>query len=216
MDTNLPVLDIVEDINEVMDDAPEQINQTIKDVEDAENEVDSPFIEPEKPKKKKRELSEKQKAHLDRIRKLAVEKKKQKADAKKEALKKVNEEHKPRSYKPRKKKTEEQKKYQERTKVIDDTDPREQQAQNQKTSTPDNFVPSHKAQQEEKRQNAVQDDKMSFMNFMGNMEKYLIMRDEYDKKKPKPKAQPKKVEQPIPKIVSAPPKPKTGFEDYFG
>ena len=80
MDTNLPNLDIIEDIEEVMNDnEPQQAKQSVEEQPDETQEVEdepedkSPFV---KPQKKKKELSEKQKAHLQKIRKLAVEKKK--------------------------------------------------------------------------------------------------------------------------------------------
>jgi hypothetical protein len=221
MDTNLPSLDIVEDINVIMEDdevTPEKVNQTIEEVEKQEEEDNSPFVQ--KPTKKKKELSEKQKAHLDRIRKIAFEKKKAKQEAKQQALDKINEEHKAKSYKPRKtKKTEEQKKYEERTVKIDIKEPREEK--DIKTETPDDFVPSHKEKLAEQKKNEEANEKMSFINFMGNMEKYLIMRDDYERTK-KQKAQPKPREdiKPPPKksiVIPAPIQPPSNpFSSYFG
>ena len=79
MDTNLPDIDIVEDIASVMDDnenTPENVQMTIDENEKKKVEDDSPFVLPEK--KKKKELSEKQKAHLEKIRKLSNLKRQQK------------------------------------------------------------------------------------------------------------------------------------------
>lgn len=237
MDTNLPNLDIVEDIKEIMNDepTPEKIQETIETVENHE-EDNSPFVQKSQPTpptngKKKKELSEKQKAHLEKIRKLAFEKKREKAKAKREALEKVNAEHKPRSYKPRKPKnakTEEQKNYEDKTiktpTVLDKIqEPREEP--NIKNSTPDDFVPSHKQELEKKKKYSEEQEKMSFINFMGNMEKYLILKDDYDRNKRNsqnnktynnkttPKPQP--VEKPKP-IPIQPPKPPNPFENYFG
>ena len=219
MDTNLPNLDIVEDINVIMDDepTPQKVNETIEEVENQEIEDNSPFIQKTTTTKKKKELSEKQKAHLDRIRKLALEKKKEKQKAKQEALEKVNEEHKARSYKPRKvKKTEDHKKYEEKTIKMDIKEPREET--NEKASTPDDFVPSHKEKLAEIKKNEENNEKMSFINFMGNMEKYLIMKDEYDrekapKKEKKTTPQAKQTTAPIPIPLQPPSNPYGG---YFG
>ena len=221
MDTNLPSLDIVEDIEEVMNDepTPQKIQNTIDEVEKNEQIEDSPFVSKVTETKKKKELSEKQKAHLDRIRKLALEKKKEKLKAKKEALEKVEEEHKPRSYKPRKKKTEEEKKYKEKTLKVEVNEPREQPENNPKNSTPEDFVPSHKENLEKQKKTKEEQEKLSFMNFMGNMEKYMILKDDYEKKKnvsrkPQPKPQ-QKIKQPIP-VPLKPPEPVNPYSNYFG
>ncbi len=221
MDTNLPSLDIVEDIEEVMNDdiistpTPQTINDTIEDVKNMNEEDNSPFIQKEKPKK---ELSEKQKAHLDRIRKLALEKKKEKTRAKKEALEKVEKEHKPRSYKP--KKTQEQKKYEEKTIKMEIKEPREEQKNNQKKSTPDDFNVSHKKKLMDERLKSEEKEKLSFMNFMGHMENYLKLKDDYDRKKrnetpPKPQPTPKVKPQATP-IALVPPKLDNPYGNYFG
>ena len=224
MDTNLPSLDIIDDIEEIMNDddevTPEKVNQTIEEVEKVEEDT-SPFVQTE-PKKK--ELSEKQKAHLEKIRKLAFEKKAEKTKAKKEALMKVEAEHKPRSYKPRKKKvTEQAKKYEERTVKIDIKEPREEK--DIKTETPDDFNPTHKEQLENKKKKQEETEKLSFLNFMGNMEKYFILKDDYDREtnskrntktpitqaKQSSKAEPK--QQPQPSIIQVTQSP---FDNYFG
>lgn len=220
MDTNLPNLDIVEDINEIMKDdepTPEKVAETIDAVENIEEEDNSPFVQPEK---KKKELSEKQKAHLEKIRVLAQEKKQAKMKAKQEALEKVNAEHKPRSYKPKKqKKTEEQKKYEERTVKMDIKEPREEQKENIKNSTPDDFVKSHKEKLEKERISKEEQEKLSFMNFMGNMEKYLILKDTYETRKKnktannKPKENKAPEPEPVPIVIK---EEKHPFSNYFG
>ena len=233
MDTNLPNLDIVEDIEEIMNDepTPQSIADTIEEVEKVEEDT-SPFVQTQ-PKKK--ELSEKQKAHLEKIRKLAFEKKAEKTKAKKEALMKVEAEHKPRSYKPRKKKvTEEEKeqakKYEERTLKMEIKEPREQEAN--KTSTPEDFNPTHKEQLEAKKKKQEETEKLSFLNFMGNMEKYFILKDDYDREtnskrntktstkthitRPQQhKAEPKQQHnvEPQPNIIQVTQSP---FDNYFG
>tara|TARA_Y100000114_G_scaffold154705_1_gene177273 strand:+ start:1104 stop:1784 length:681 start_codon:yes stop_codon:yes gene_type:complete len=226
MDQNLPNIDIVEDIESIMDDepTPQKVQMTIDEVEQAEVE-ESPFVQPEvkpptkesiqgseeeAPKKKKKPLSEKQKAHLERIRKLANQRRAEKAAAKKEALKKVESEHQAKT------------KYKKRTKKIDDTEPREQEQNDAKKSTPDDFVPSHKAKIEEKKTQREEKAKYEFGDFMKHMEQYQFMKyvyDEEQKKKapkqkpvakqapPKPKAQP---------VSLVPPKPKDPYDDYFG
>ncbi len=232
MDTNLPSLDIVEDIEEVMNDepTPEKIQSTIDEVEKLDENEDSPFVPKVTETKKKKELSEKQKAHLEKIRKLALEKKKEKQRAKKEALEKVDQEHKPRSYKPRKKKTEEDKKYKEKTLKVEIKEPREQPENNPKNSTPEDFVPSHKENIEKDKKYKEEQDKLSFMNFMGNMEKYMLLKDDYDRKKnssrnvqthnnppsSKPQQKPtQKPKQPIP-VPLKPVEKINPYSNYFG
>ncbi len=230
MDTNLPSLDIVEDLKVIMDDdepTPEQVQETINEVEKQEVHDDSPFIQKVAPKKKK-ELSEKQKAHLEKIRKLAQEKKEAKKKAKEEALNKVEEEHKAKSYKtykprkPRTKKTEEQKQYDEKTIKMEIKEPREDQKNIQKNSTPEDFVPSHKEELEKQRKMKEEQDKFSFMNFMGNMEKYLVLKDDYDRKKSNDTSTKKVVEKPRPAVKQSQPKPiiqqspLDPYSNYFG
>jgi hypothetical protein len=227
METNLPSLDIVDDIAEVMsDDLPSKIEEKKPETinMDVEEEDDSPFIKA-KPVKKKKELSEKQKAHLDKIRKLALEKKQAKMKAKQEALEKVDEEHKAKHYKPRRKKTEEQKDYEKKTTKIDDTEPREKQVE--KKATPDDFVPSHKEEIKRKKEQQLKDEENAFMNFMGNMEKYLLLKDNYDRKKRAKnsktnlsksssnniKQTPKPTPKPAPLVPEEPPNP---YAHYFG
>ncbi len=189
MDTNLPNLDIVEDIKEIMnDDVPDIKEVENNDIlnENQELEDNSPFV---KPKKEKRELSDKQKSHLEKIRVLAVEKKNAKSKAKKEAMDIINKEHKAKSYKSkeqlklekeeRKLEREEKKlakqKYKEKTIKIND-----EIKENDLTKTSDDFIPIHK---EEKKQEKINNDISSFSNFMNNMENYLKLRDDFERKK---------------------------------
>ena len=216
MDNNLPEIDIVEDIASVMDDEPsaEKVQMTIDDNQKKEAEDDSPFVQPDPPKKKKKELSEKQKAHLERIRKLANNKRKEKAEAKKDALKKVEEEHNAK------------KKYQKRTKNIPVEEPREKNEV--KKSTPDDFVPSHKAQVAEKKKVQEEKSKYEFQDFMKHMEQYNFMKYVYEQeqlknkpKAPQPQAQKPKPppQKPRPKaqpVSLVPPKIDDPYGGYFG
>ena len=164
MDLDLPELDIVEDIAEIMDDEGESVPQKIisedehqKQLE-IEEEKKQPFVKKTAPKKKK-ELSEKQLAHLDKIRGMALEKRKTKARARKEAVDKavseISEEHKPKYYKPKPKKTPEEKaiekeakkKYKKRTIEVNEEIPQELEEK-----TPEDFVPSHKAEVKQKKE----------------------------------------------------------------
>ena len=200
MDLDLPVLDIVEDVAEVMNDEPPP-NKVISEEEhlklmEEEEEKKQPFVRKTATKKKK-ELSEKQIAHLNKIRGMALEKRKAKAAAKKEAVDKVkaqvSEDHKPKYYKPKPKKTPEEKalereakkKYKKQTMEVEENNI--QSVVEEKT--PDDFVPSHKADIKEKKEKQLFNQQDSFNHFMGNMETYMKMRDDYDqnnqrKKKP--------------------------------
>ena len=119
MDLDLPVLDIVEDIAAVMsDESDEEPPQKVISEEEhqkmmeEEEEKKQPFVRKTAPKKKK-ELSEKQLAHLNKIRGMALEKRQLKAKARKDAVDKVvndvKETHKAKYYKPKPKKTPEEK-----------------------------------------------------------------------------------------------------------
>jgi len=200
MDLDLPTLDIVEDIATVMsDDEGENIPQkVISDEEhqkmlEEEEEKKQPFVRKTAPKKKK-ELSEKQLAHLNKIRGMALEKRQLKAKARKDAVDKVvndvKETHKPKYYKPKPKKTPEEKaleqeakkKYKKNTMKVNEEIPQEIDEK-----TPEDFVPSHKAEVKEKKEKQIFSQQDSFNHFMGNMEQYLRLRDEHERKKPKPK-----------------------------
>ena len=102
MDLDLPELDII-DCNDDGLDIAIIMEEDIEKNEELEKEKKQPFIKKEK--KEKKELSEKQKAHLDKIRGMALEKRQEKAKAKKEAVDKVvleiDNEHKPKYYKPK-------------------------------------------------------------------------------------------------------------------
>ena len=211
MDLDLPILDIVEDIEEIMDDdgvlSPEDFEEALR----IEEEKKQPFVlrraEPPKtptategglgvtPKKKKKELSEKQLMHLNKIRGMALEKRQTKAAAKKEAIDKVKEdissEHKPKYYKPKAKKTKEEKeeeklikkKYKEKTIEVN-----EEIVDEEEHTTPDEFIPKHKAAVKEKKEAALFNQQDSFNHFMGNMESYLKMREEHDRTRRAPPA----------------------------
>ncbi len=106
-------------------------------------------------------------------------------------------------------------------------EPREEP--NIKQSTPDDFNPTHKEKIAEQKRMEEEHEKMSFINFMGNMEKYLILKDDYDREKrntqnnktynnaPKPKPTPKPQQKPVVKPAPIqPPKPPNPFDSYFG
>ena len=229
MDLDLPILDIVEDIEEIMDDdvvlSPEDFEEALR----IEEEKKQPFVKKsvvEVPKKKKKELSEKQLMHLNKIRGMALEKRQTKAAAKKEAIDKVKEdissEHKPKYYKPKAKKTKEEKeeeklikkKYKEKTIEVN-----EEIVDEEEHITPDEFIPKHKAVVKEKKEAALFNQQDSFNHFMGNMESYLKMREEHDRTKPKPKPQAKQtvVKQPISQPTDIlQPINDNPFSSYFG
>ena len=235
MDLDLPELDIVEDVAEVMNDEPPpnkvlSEEEHIKMMED-EEEKKQPFVRKTAPKKKK-ELSEKQIAHLNKIRGMALEKRKLKAAAKKEAVDKVkaqvSEEHKPKYYKPKPKKTPEEKALEKEAKKKYKKQTMEIEENNIKSvieeSTPDDFVPSHKAEVKEKKEQQLFNQQDSFNHFMGNMETYLKMRDEFEQDKKvqlnkktssKPIPVPKKKETNVlPTILT--PIEENPFSSYFG
>lgn len=236
MDLDLPTLDIVEDIAEVMDDelTIEKIpteEEHIKHLE-IEEEKKQPFIRKTVVKKKK-ELSEKQKAHLDKIRGMALEKRQIKARAKKEALDKVKEqiaeEHKPKYYVPKPKKTKEEKalekeakkKYKKHTmEVIEEVVNEEEEI------TPSDFIPNHKELIKKQKEQDLINQQNSFNNFMGNMENYMKLREVHEQTK-----QPKQVKQvkqvPIKETIKETIKPhqvptvlqtepENPFSNYFG
>jgi len=190
MDLDLPELDIVEDVAEVMNDEPVP-NKVLSEEEhlklmEEEEEKKQPFVR-KTAQKKKKELSEKQIAHLNKIRGMALEKRKAKAQAKKEAVDKVSEEHKPKYYKPKPKKTPEEKALEKEAKKKYKKQTMEVEENNVKTEieekTPDHFVPTHKAEVKEKKEKEIFNQQDSFNHFMGNMETYMKMRDDYEEKK---------------------------------
>lgn len=224
MDLDLPILDIVEDIEEIMDDSKVISEEDFEKALLIEEEKKQPFVKKTVVAKKKKELSDKQIAHLNKIRGMALEKRQTKAAAKKEAIDKVKEEvsieHKPKYYKPKPKKTKEEKdeerelkkKYKKQTmEVVDEV------VEEIKEVTPEEFVPKHKAVIKEKKEKQLFNQQDSFNHFMGNMESYLKLREEHDKSKAKqqPKQQPiKKVSQPTPVILQ--PIEENPFSNYFG
>ena len=233
MDLDLPELDIVEDVAEIMDDEP-VTNKVLSEEEhlklmEDEAEKKQPFVKKTAPKKK-RELSEKQTAHLNKIRGMALEKRKIKAAAKKEAVDKVkaqvSEEHKPKYYKPKPKKTPEEKALEKEAKKKYKKQTMEVEENNIKSvieeTTPKEFVPTHKAEVKAKKDKELFTQQDSFNHFMGNMEAYLKMRDDYEQKKPvttkspirsKPIPIPNKKPQ-LPTILQ--PIEENPFSNYFG
>ena len=252
MELDLPALDIVEDIEDIMNDdedkgepltthherglggspsseiiSPEEFEVQ----EEIEKEKKQPFVK--KAPKKKKDLSEKQKVHLEKIRGMALEKRKAKAAAKKAAVDKataeVAEQHKPKYYKPKPKKTPEEKqlekeakrKYKKTTMEVE-----EENIQSEiEETTPEDFVPTHKAEVREKEKEKIFNQQDSFNHFMGNMENYLKMRDAYENKKIKgePRSEPpvtrsktkQKVKtQSVPAILK--PIQESPFSNYFG
>lgn len=155
---------------------------TKKEVEIPDDLVDTE-VEEEIIKPKKKPLSEKQKAHLERIRVKALEAKKEKARLKKEIKEKVEVEVK--QTRQRKKK-----------------EPvKEELSQDFKKRL---NVPSD----EEILKKKQETEQMSFINFMSNMEKYQKIRYDYESKKaqpkpqpPKPKPQPKPQNNKIPETI---------------
>lgn len=239
MDLDLPVLDIVEDIAEVMgDESDEEPPQKVISEEEhqkmmeEEEEKKQPFVRKTAPKKKK-ELSEKQLAHLNKIRGMALEKRQLKAKARKDAVDKVvndvKETHKPKYYKPKPKKTPEEKaldkeakkKYKKNTMKVNEEIPNEIEEK-----TPEDFVPTHKAEVKEKKEKQIFSQQDSFNHFMGNMEQYLRLRDEHERKKPIEKKSPirknaipvqtpaKPKPAPVPQILQ--PVEENPFSNYFG
>ena len=237
MDLDLPELDIIEDVAEIMNDEIPP-NNVISEEEhqkllDEEEEKKQPFVRKTAPKKKK-ELSEKQISHLNKIRGMALEKRKVKAAAKKLAVDKVkaqvSEEHKPKYYKPKPKKTPEEKalereakkKYKKQTMEVEENNI---QSEIEET-TPEDFVPTHKEEVKEKKEKQLFNQQDSFNHFMGNMESYLKMRDDYEQNKktfkkskdkkevPKKEVPKKEVKQTIPTILK--PVEENPYANYFG
>lgn len=209
-----------EEDNNPFKDAPSVNN--LKKVPDVE-EMEEPA---EKPKKKaKKPLSEKQLAHLARIRKLAAEKKAAKVAAKKEAVAKVNEEHKAKAYDERQKKNYQkrsQAEYKARTKkVVDEV----VQAPPADEKLDKDFLADRRAKEKAVLDEKIKNEQMSFMNFMNNMERFEMLKSGYNEAKKKkttkaaaPSAKSVSKEKPkqvIPAPLVEPPK-KDPFSDYFG
>tara|TARA_R110000787_G_scaffold285358_1_gene400783 strand:- start:560 stop:1234 length:675 start_codon:yes stop_codon:yes gene_type:complete len=224
MNLDLPELDIVADIEEIMDD--EQITEEQYQEEMAKQEEEKqPFVKKQPIQKKKKELSEKQIAHLDKIRGMALEKRQVKATAKKEALQKVVETHQPKYYKAKPKKSQAEKqlekeaiaKYKKTTIPIDETI-----KEHVADKTPEDFVPEHKEIVKQKKQNVELETQHNFNHFMGNMEKYLKLRTDYEKaKQPVVKEtvphieKPKPVKEPVPQMLT-PQEPQNMYSSFFG
>jgi hypothetical protein len=154
--------------------------------------------EEEKPKKK--QLSEKQRAHLEKIRAKALEAKREKMRLKKEVKERVEVEVK-KTRQRRKKEVEPQKEelsedFKQRLKVPSD---------------------------EEIQMKKKKEEEMSFINFMSNMEKYQYMRHSWEQEKqarqpkPKPPPTPKQERKPAPQKLpeTVKPKPLNPYEELF-
>jgi len=157
-----------------------QKEQIPQDIEISEEDESKPL------KKVKKPLSEKQKAHLARIRKLAAEKKAAKKAAKEEALAKVNEEHKAKNI------------YKKRTKQVKDViEPAPEPIDKVDKEFQKRVV---KVDPEEVKRKKWQDEEEQFIRFMSRMEKYEAVKAGYaaqqraaaDKKKRQVEAQQKK------------------------
>ena len=230
MELNLPDLDIQPDLDILAEDDKIQEETKKVEVEEVDLQEDPIF---KKPKKQKKPPSEKQLAHLARIRQLAAEKKALKTKAKAEALAKVNEEHKAKSYKPRKKKVE----LDENKRIIEQVTEEQTQAYNEKTiakeyieptkitpnesNTPEDFNKSHKEKVKKDKVNKEEEERNSFIQFMSNMETYKKMKSEYKAKQPKPQppTRPRQVATPVrrePPSILKPPEPPNPYADYFG
>ena len=230
MELNLPDLDIQPDLDILAEDDKIQEETKKVEVEEVDLQEDPIF---KKPKKQKKPPSEKQLAHLARIRQLAAEKKALKTKAKAEALAKVNEEHKAKSYKPRKKKVE----LDENKKIIEEVTQEQTQAYKEKTiakeyieptkitpnesNTPEDFNKSHKEKVKKDKVNKEEEERNSFIQFMSNMETYKKMKSEYKAKQPKPQPppRPRQVATPVrrePPSILKPPEPPNPYADYFG
>jgi hypothetical protein len=192
LDADATLEEIEEDIaiQEENDDPFKRVQQPTKELLDKMATEQVP-IEPEKPKRKKRELSQKQKDHLANCRELAKAKREAKKKAKEEALEKVAEEHKAKSYKPAKHKAKVEKEYSEaksvakatykaRTiKVKDEVEIKPEDEDN----TPDDFLPTQKAKRAEKVKKDTETEQMAFINFMTNMERYKQLKTGYKEAK---------------------------------
>ena len=238
MNLDLPDLDLV---------PPEELDHTPLDVIEeeieAEEEDNEPFIKqptkemmmknaeeqeapppPEPPKKKKRELSQKQLDHLARMREKANEKRIAKMKAKEEALAKVNEEHAAKSYKKSAHRKKVDKEYKAKTiKVKDEVE----QPPPAHSTTPPDFVPSHKEKQMAAEMAKTKGEQEAFINFMMNMERYKVLKENYKEAKARHStkakdAQPAKppVKKEVPKAapipISTPQAPVNKYSDMFG
>lgn len=215
---NLPTLDIEEDLEVLMKDdivTDNAVKNTVEVPEEPEEEDEDPVFA--KPKKQKRVCSEKQLQHLARVRDLAKEKKQTKADAKLQALEKVNTEHKTNYSVVKEKQLASAEKRAIAKKTIN---------LNKEVTKP----PPKSAEQVEfnKRVTKSQEEinLESFSHFMGNMEKYSKLREEYENNKPKPKPPPPAPKpvaktapqaKPVPFIPAILRPPVTHiYDDYFG
>tara|TARA_R110000796_G_scaffold71136_1_gene161418 strand:+ start:156 stop:818 length:663 start_codon:yes stop_codon:yes gene_type:complete len=217
-DINLPELMNDEDLEILMDDEKKDTELVLE----KEKEEETIFIErpTNKPIKEKKKCSDRQKAHLDKIRVLAQEKKAMKAELKREALKIVKDET-PTTYEKQKNIKEEnkaKKDYKEKTikinKEISRPPPPSEEEINFNTHLKLDPIDAKKQKEEM--------DKMSFMNFMDNMEKFTVMKNQYESNKKKQVVFPKPISKQKPKQSPSPPTQilivKTEshpYDDYF-
>lgn len=219
MDLDLPDLDM-KPPDEL--DADATLDEIEEDIAIQEEEED-PFIKPDvemvkqptkefmnelaetqkpiKPAKKKREMSQKQLDHLARCRELAKEKREAKKRAKEEALAKVKEEHKPKSYKPEKHRAKVEREYKKKTIKVEDN---VKMAVKEEDTTPEDFNVSHKAERKKQQDANMKAEQMSFVNFMTNMERYKMMKGDWEEAKKKYAKSAKKEDK---KEVAKPPPP---------
>jgi len=210
--------DIEEDIEKAEEDNDPFIKQPTKDM--IVDNVGAEPPAPEKPVKKKRQLTQKQLDHLAMCREKAKAKREAKKKEKEEALEAINEKHKAKHYKPDQHKKKVMKEYKKKTIPVKDEI---EKPKEEIDTTPADFVPTHKAQEAKKRHNKVQDDQNAFINFMTNMERYKQLKNEYKDAKERhqkktapsatsaPKKEPPKAE-PVNLVV----KNDNPYNGYFG
>ena len=232
----LPELDINADIEALMEDDTKEVeDMTVDDIskdlskEEApesvdtmfkknapEEEVSKPLESMEKPKKKKRVLTEKQKAHLDKIRAKALASRRAKAQEKKEAALRKQEEA--REAKRQKKLQEKRDTYHSTKTTHLEKIGKEMVYDKEDKRLYDNIddVPTQKKQ----AINSMNEED-DFTKFMKNMDKFMILQEKLEaRRKPKPPpSQPIPVPKPAPVKKAPPPKPhieKDPYDDWFG
>ena len=233
----LPELDINADIEALMEDEKdvEVEDMTVDDISKdltkeeppetvdtmfkknaPEEEISKPLESMEKPKKKKRQLTEKQKAHLDKIRAKALASRRAKAQEKKEAALRKQEEA--REAKRQKKLQEKRDTYHSTKTTHLEKVGKEMVYDKEDKRLYDNIddVPTEKKQ-------AINhmNEEDDFTNFMKNMDKFMILQEKLEaRRKPKPPpSQPIPVPKPAPVKKAPPPKPhieKDPYDDWFG
>ena len=237
----LPELDINADIEALMEDEKdvEVEDMTVDDISKdltkeeppetvdtmfkknaPEEEIRKPLESMEKPKKKKRQLTEKQKAHLDKIRAKALASRRAKAQEKKEAALRKQEEA--REAKRQKKLQEKRDTYHSTKTTHLEKVGKEMVYDKEDKRLYDNIddVPIEKKQA---INSMNQED--DFTKFMKNMDKFMILQEKLEERR-KPKqyknvqaSTPIPVPKPAPVKKAPPPKPhieKDPYDDWFG